>query len=238
LHPRAAADRPRPGGKNRPRVFLGNARARLGTAALVEYHLWTLLGSLKSEDVSDGLFQIAVNAESQAVIDVPDPFREPDLSGDDWASEWADPNTYQTAVAEGKRRLKNAAADFVKRLEQRLERDRKRLQDYYRALSREAGAPPRKGAVSPSPEEQASQQRAVDLELRRKLAELNERYAFQAGLRPVAVARIQLPALVVPAVIQRREALREILETLERRCGAGGFHYLLPLPESAEVDML
>ena len=82
-----------------------------------------------------------------------------------------------------------ASAEFVRRVEQRLERDRKRLQDYYRALSREADGSKRRAAAVPSPEEIAAKKRAVDLELRRKLAELNENYALRAELRPVVVAQ-------------------------------------------------
>jgi hypothetical protein len=188
-----------------------NARARYSTAepALVEYNLWTLQGSLRSEDVWEALFHISVNAESQAVVELPDVFREPDLHGDDWASEWNDPMTYATAIAEGKRRLLIASAEFVRRIEQRLERDRKRLQDYYRALARETEGPKRRAAAAPSPDEIAAKKRVVELELRRKLAELNDRYALRAELRPVALGRVRLPALVVPIVIQRKQALRD-----------------------------
>jgi hypothetical protein len=188
-----------------------NARARYSTAepALVEYHRWTLLASLRSEDVWEALLHVAVNAESQAVIDLPDVFREPDLLGDEWASEWDDPMTHATAIAEGKRRLTSASGEFVHRIEQRLERDRKRLQDYYRALARETDHPKRRAAAAPSPDEIAAKKRVVELELRRKLAELNDRYALRAELRPVALARVRLPALVVPIVIQRKQALRD-----------------------------
>jgi hypothetical protein len=58
-------------------------------------------------------------------------------------------------------------------------------------------------------EEHARKRRVVELELRRKLAELTDRYALRAELRPVALARVRLPALVVPIVIQRRQALRD-----------------------------
>jgi len=49
----------------------------------------------------------------------------------------------------------------------------------------------------------------VDLELRRKLAEINENYALRAVVRPVVVARIRIPALVVPVTIQRKQAIRD-----------------------------
>jgi hypothetical protein len=187
-----------------------NARARFRMAepALVEYHLWTLLGSLRSEDVWESVFRVAVNAESQAIVDLPDVFQEPDILGEGPTNAPEDPTTYFTAIAGGKRRLIAASADFVGRIDQRLARDRKRLDDYYRALSREADGSKRRAAVAPSPEDIAAKKRAVDLELRRKLAELNENYALRAELSPVVLARVRLPALVVPVVIQRKQAVR------------------------------
>jgi hypothetical protein len=187
-----------------------NARAKYATAepALVEYHLWTLFGSLRSEDVWEAIFRVSINAENQAVVTLPDVFQEPDLRALEPASELEGPVTYLTAVAEGKRRLIADSAEFVHRIEQRLQRDRKRLQDYYRALSREADGGKRRTAAVSSPEEIESRKKAVDLELRRKLAELNENYALRAELRPVVIARVRVPALVVPIVIQRKQAVR------------------------------
>jgi hypothetical protein len=191
-----------------------NARAKSGgpaQPASVEYHLWTLHGSLRSEDVWEGLFRIAVNSESQAIVDLPPDLliREPDVQGEERADAPGEPSTTATAIEEGKRRLRAASADFVRRIEQRLQRDQKRLQDYYRALSREANGSKRRTAAPQTPEEIAAKKRAVDLELRRKLAELNENYALRAELRPVVLARVNLPALIVPVRIQRKQAVRD-----------------------------
>ncbi len=84
-----------------------NARAKCGAAepALVEYHLWTMVGSLRSEDVWEAMFRVAVNAESQAIVELPDVFQEPDLLGVERVSAPDDPSTYATAIAEGKRWL-------------------------------------------------------------------------------------------------------------------------------------
>jgi hypothetical protein len=187
-----------------------NARAKCGVAepAMVEYHVWTLLGSLRSEDVWEAIITVGINAESQAIVDLPEVFQEPGLVGEDRLEPLEEPATYSTAIVEGKRRLMTASADFVKRIEQRLERDRKRLQDYYRALSGEADGSKRRAATPPSAEEIAARKRAVDLELRRKLAEIQENYALRAALKPVVVVRVKLPSLVVPVVIQRKQATR------------------------------
>ncbi len=188
-----------------------NARAKYRTAEpmLVEYHLWTLLGALRSEDVWEAIFRVSVNAESQAIVALQDVFQEPDLVAEELANAPEVPVTYATAVAEGRRRLITESTEFVRRVEARQQRDRKRLQEYYSALSREAHGSKRRAAAVSSPEEIAAKKKAVDLELRRKLAELNENYALRAELRPLVVARVRLPALVVPVVIQRKQAIRD-----------------------------
>ena len=189
-----------------------NSRARYHPAEpeLVAYHVWTLHAALRSEDVWEGTFNVSVNESSGAVVELPDVFREPGLIAEAPSGPLGEPATYLTALAEGKRLLIAASSGFVRRVEQRLERDRKRLQDYYRALAREADRPKRRAAATPpSPDEIEAKKRAVDLELRRKLAELNENYAFRAELRPVVLARVRIPALVVPVVIQRKRATRE-----------------------------
>jgi len=89
-----------------------NARAkcREAEADFANYHLWTLHGALRSEDVWEGVFNFGVNAESRAIIELPDVFREPGLTGAEPAGDAGEPSTYAAAVAEGKRRLITAAA--------------------------------------------------------------------------------------------------------------------------------
>ena len=160
-----------------------NARAKSQSAepAMIEYHQWTLLGSLQSEDVWESTFRFAINAESQAIVELPDLLQEPDVVGEESTYAIGEPSTYAAAIMEGKRRLMSESAKFVNRIEVRLERDRKRLQDYYRTLSQQASGSKRRTAAVASPEEIAAKKQAVDLELRRKLLELNEHYALRAS---------------------------------------------------------
>ena len=86
-------------------------------------------------------------------------------------------------------------AAFLDRMDGRLQRDRKRLHDYYHALVRESEKKKARGHAPPDPEKIEATKRAVGLELRRKLAELDERYAMEAALaagrsRPHRSARV------------------------------------------------
>ena len=94
-------------------------------------------------------------------------------------------------------------------MDARLQRDRKRLHDYYHALLRESERKKARGHAQPDPEKVEATKRAVNLELRRKLAELDERYAMEATLRPVILVRTEVPVLAVDLSVFRKQAHRK-----------------------------
>ena len=131
--------------------------------------------------------------------------------------------------------MQEAAADFFRRMDARLAADRRRLREYYGALLREAEHKKPRGGESPDPEKLAAKKRAVDLELRRKLAELERRYAMEAVLEPLVLVRTELPVLAIdllgaaqacPADAQPSTGT-PLLKQLEpmrcSRCGNGAF---------------
>jgi hypothetical protein len=103
--------------------------------------------------------------------------------------------------------LKEAAV-FLDRMDGHLARDQQRLQDYYGALQRESERRPRRGHKSSEPEEIESRQRAVKLELRRKLAELQQQYAMEARVLPIVLLRTSIPTLAVEVNVRRKQADR------------------------------
>ncbi len=58
------------------------------------------------------------------------------------------------------------------------------------------------------PAQREAKAKAVQLELRRKLAELEERYTCHIDLKPLALVRINCPALAVQCHVLRRSAAR------------------------------
>ncbi len=82
------------------------------------------------------------------------------------------------------------------------------MREYYRALGREVATPNRRTKVAPSEDDIAAQQRAIKLELQASFAELDERYAFDAFLVPVALAEFHVPGLAIDVNIQRKTAVR------------------------------
>lgn len=184
-----------------------NARVRLHTTRplAIEYHTWWFFVSLRSEDYWESRVAVTLNSASGAAIELPDPLELADLQrGSDAHAPAAD--TWKRAVLWAQGWLKHAAADFIRRMESRLERDQKRLHDYYGALSREAGKPRRRSPTPPDPEQMAQKKRAVKLELQRKLAELEERYTMYAELHSLALIRTTVPTLAVDLAVLRKRA--------------------------------
>ena len=82
------------------------------------------------------------------------------------------------------------------------------MRDYYGALQQEATRPSRCGHKSPEPEQIADKGRAVKLELRRKLAELQQQYAMEAQIRPIVLLRTSIPTLAVKMNVRLKQAER------------------------------
>jgi len=187
-----------------------NARVRVQAAepTRTEYHTWYFLATLDSADRWQQVVRVSVNASSGAQASLPDmldvnaALAEPADLPTDYSS------TQLAAVRAAFSRIQSESRAFVERLEGRLGRDRRRLHDYYGALLRGDG----KRSGRRGTEEDAAQKEAkvkvVQLELRRKLAELDERYACRVDLTPLALVRIECPALAVQCHVLRRSAAR------------------------------
>ncbi len=220
LVPRTAAfqipDRYLKGGDLQPlveRLFTWhNARVRYrGSApARVAYHSWTFFASLRSEEVFESRLNVALNAASLAPLDLPDLLDLQDLEPCLEPRPSSHPDTFDAAVRLAQERLLKDAAGFIARTESRLARDRKRLRDYYGALKREAGsaATRRRSASPPTNEQIEDRKRVVNLELLRKLAELDERHEMEALLEPIALVRLEATVLAVELSVQRKRAER------------------------------
>ena len=189
-----------------------NARVRVQATepTRTEYHTWYFLATLDSADRWQQVVRVDVNAASGAAVRLPDivdagaSLAEPA----DLPTEY--PPTQLAAVRAALGRIQVDSRAFVERLEGRLGRDRKRIQDYYRALLRGDGKRSARRSAPQDPAEREAKVKAVQLELRRKLAELDERYACRVDLTPLALVRTDCPALAVRCHVLRRSAGRII----------------------------
>jgi hypothetical protein len=189
-----------------------NTRVRVQTAepTRTEYHTWYFLATLDSADRWQQVVRVNVNASTDAEVPIPDlmdagvaPVEPGDLPAEHRC-------TQLSSVRSVLRHLGLQSRPFVERLEGRLGRDRQRLQDYYRALLRDDRRRAARCLVEQDSAQKAAKAKAVELELRRKLAELDERYACRLDLTPLALVRTDCPALAVRCHVLRRSASRTI----------------------------
>ncbi len=213
-----------------------NARARVlkGEVLRVAYHTWWFHVVLQSDDAWETLISSTINSRSSLSCPISDMLDTIDCVPTDPTTSPGE-STLAAAAQSVEMESLRQADSFLNRAEQRLDRDRKRLRDYYNALLREAATPNRRTKSVPTDVEIASRQRAVKLELQRKLLELDERYAFHATLRPVSLAVFHIPTLVIDLEIQRKSAVRPfqlfwngLLKRIEPLrcsvCGEGAFN--------------
>jgi hypothetical protein len=213
-----------------------NARVRVqsATPVQIEYHVWYFLATLDSADRWQQVVRVNVNASTQAEVGLPDLMMAGSVSVEPSELSGAHPCTRLAAVRSALRRLDGESRSFLERLEGKLRRDRQRLQEYYRALLREDRRNAARRAAEDDPGQRAAKSKAVELELRRKSAELDERYACRLELTPLALMRVECPSLAVQCQVQRRSASRMIeviwnalnkeLEPLAcGRCGISSF---------------
>ena len=186
-----------------------NARAKVlqGSVITVPYHAWWFHATLQSEETWEGLIPVVLNVKTCVSVALTglldfDNLR-PGCGGLSSTSASLD-----AAVRIAELETMRQAAPFLARIDSRRIRDQKRLQDYYRALQKEASTVNRRTKTIPTPEETDSRVRAVRLELQRKLMELDERFQCGAVLRPVALAEFQIPTVGVDVEIQRKSQKR------------------------------
>ncbi len=176
--------------------------------ARVSYHAWQFFASIVSEDRWEDVISVAVNAQSGAAVPLPDALSGLDLQPHTEPLRAA-AGSYRGALRHAIAQVELRAAPFAERLEARLERDRRRLRDYYGALLREESTRRHREWTPEVKEKQDARRRAVQLELQRKLAELDETYALKGELAPVALVRIEAQVLAVHCEVFRKQARRE-----------------------------
>jgi hypothetical protein len=212
-----------------------NAKVKMleARASRVDYHTWWFHAAIVSEDRWENRFSTTINSASGGEVAFPDPLRLWELEPWRAAGQQAR-TTYHPAVNAARNRVKTLAADFFGRMESRLERDRRRLREYYGSLLREAKQKKARSGAQVDPKQLEAKKRAVQLELRRKLGELDERYATEVTLAPIILIRTEIPVLAVDLLVFRKQSRKKhtvfwnpLLKKFEplqcSRCGAGAF---------------
>ena len=123
---------------------------REGRETTVEYHTWWFHAALSSEDRWETCFGASLNAASGVEVEIPDPLGLWELQPQRGSCAET-PTSYPRAADMARRRLLRLSAAFLDRMDARLQRDRKRLHDYYHALLRESEKKKCAGMPRPTP---------------------------------------------------------------------------------------
>jgi hypothetical protein len=184
-----------------------NAKVRLGETheSRQVYHTWWFHAVLASEDRWESYFPITINTLTGARVEIPDALDLWELEPGEEGQQPLAP-TYRSAVRQAQREMKTMSSKFLDRMDARIERDRKRLRDYYRALLKETNEKQQRGTTKTDPAKAAEKKHVVKLELERKLLELDGRYAIEARLTPIMLVMLDLPTLEVELVVHRKKA--------------------------------
>ena len=138
-----------------------NAKVRVGAGepTRLDYHTWWFHVLLASEDRWESQLATTINARTAVEVDFPNPLQlwELQLFSGDVDSDVS----YLAAVTAIERRIPSLAEGFLVRMDARLERDRKRLTDYYNALRREANQKRQRARTAVAPEQADAADRAV-----------------------------------------------------------------------------
>lgn len=186
-----------------------NAKVTVLGAAMnrAEYHTWYFRAAINSEESWEEIVRVDMNGASGAVVRLPDVQAMDGLDPNPQASPLA-ADSYERASKHAAVLMQTRGVEFLQKMEARIQRDRQRLRGYYDSLLKEGDRPRRRSAKPVSDEDRASRRLAVEVELARKLAELDERYATTAELAPVACIRLDIPVLVGQIQVLRRKASR------------------------------
>jgi len=192
-----------------------NARVRVQQTlpVRVEYHTWHFAATMDSADRWQDIVQVTINSASGAHVPWGNPFKHELLPIQESAPDANSPSPTHTLHQAARCALGEVCEKsraFVSRMKSRLERDRRRLTQYYEALLREDRRRSSRHARPPDPEKKKAQSQAVRLELQRKLAEVQERYVFRLDLAPLAVVQLDCPAVAIDCHVLRKTASRTL----------------------------
>ena len=106
---------------------------------------------------------------------------------------------------------RNIFHDFIRSLDKRLERDLKRLQNYYMTLASEIEKRLRKkGRDQEEVQKAASRLEATKADYLKKIQDARDKYALEIVIEPVSALRMVLPVTVLQVTLQRRKKSRRV----------------------------
>lgn len=181
--------------------------------AVLRYLVFDFRYVALSEERHEGTASVAVHVDGGWSPALPEAL-EGFLAGHpDARSGWSEESEpfdaarhFRTARALALARALEGSRPFIARMERRLQRDTRRVGEYYDSLRREVEE--RRPARSADPRSLDSRLDAIEAEKRRRLRDLERRYAVALRVEPLSVLALRVRGLRLAARLQRRKSER------------------------------
>ena len=198
------------------KIALNNATFRLGKTEVkdISYLLVYFRYTALSDEKTEGLIPVLINEVnfSTAILkldidEIMEKLKESNSEPVVLSSELikALQSAYRGCIQKAKERLK----DFIKSLERRLNRDIKRVYEYYGTLKEETKKAIEKKAASGEADKLLDKINVIEAEKNWKIQDLTTKYALNIQIEPVSVIRIETQAPILWMEIRRRLSSRE-----------------------------
>ncbi len=217
-------------------IILPNAvlRTQEQGEAIVPYLLFHFKYTALSDEQREGMISLAINERTLNVVEgLPELVPQLPLTTQlpDNVPEADFEQVYRRARRAAQSLIEDVLADFIKSMNRRFTRDWQRVTEYYRSIQQEIETIiKKKGLTVEAQEREQSRIRATEIELERKIRDLQTKYNLTVRIEAVAVLRLFVPVMLVSLIAMRRKwivpiqlAWNPLLRELERIACVGCF---------------
>ncbi|MBI3952076.1 MAG: hypothetical protein HY314_16640 [Acidobacteria bacterium] len=217
-------------------IVLQNAviRGQQHEQAIVPYLVFHFKYTALSDERHEGMVSLAINERTVGVVQglselIPQVTLSPKLPVKAPVAGFEP--MYARARRAAQSLIREALADFVKSMNRRLNRDVQHVTEYYRTIQQEIEMKiKKKGLAGEELEREQSRIRATEIELERKVSDLQAKYDLKVQVEAVALLRLLLPVMLLRLNVMRRKwivpielAWNPLLRQLERVTCLGCF---------------
>jgi hypothetical protein len=202
--------------------------------ALGSYLVFHFKYSALSDERHEGMVSVAINEQTLTVAEglaelVPQLTLSPTLPLNVPRTDFE--RLYTRARRAAQSLIQDALADFIRSMNRRLNRDCRRITEYYRTIQQEIETKIKKKRLTGEEmEREQSRIHATEVELERKIRDLQTKYGLTVRAEVVGGLRLFLPVMLVQVRVMRRKwmvpislAWNPVLRELERATCLGCF---------------
>jgi len=182
--------------------------------AMARYFFFTLPYTIESDDTSQGVRIVCLNASARSLVGQPESLLEAvrdDLEedGDFGAARTELPSLFAIALGAAQPEIRRLAAGIEQSANRRMARDAERIYSYYRDLQLQIQKRiARHKNDPPAAEKERSRAAATELDRAAKLDDLARKYALKIRIEPADVLAVSLPVREIAVRVIRKKSER------------------------------